>query len=47
VGPGDYEPGESDDAEDKVIEDAAELPKAEGIGKEGAGGNEWGLGKGG
>ncbi len=45
MGPGQNQPGDNDDGEDKIVEDAAELPKAEGIGEEGAGGDEWGLRK--
>ncbi len=47
MGPSYYKPDNNDDREGKIIDDAAGFPKAEGIGEEGAGGDEWRLGKGG
>lgn len=49
MGPSQHEPGENDEGENKIVEDAAELPEAEGIGEECAKGNgqwkSWGLGR--
>jgi len=47
VRPSHDKPDNNDNGEGKIIEDATKLPKAEGIGEEGAGGGEWRLGKGG
>lgn len=47
VGPGHYKPNDNDDGEGKIIEDAAGLPKPDGIGEERVKGGKWRLGKGG
>jgi len=47
VGPSHNKPGDNDGGEDEIIGDAAELPKADGVGEGGAGGDEWRLGRGG
>jgi len=43
VGPSEHESRESDDGEGKVIEDAAELPKTDSVGEEGAEWRKWRL----
>jgi hypothetical protein len=45
VGPSQHKPKDNDDGEGEIIEDTTELPKAEGVGEEGAERIRRGLGK--
>jgi len=45
VRPSHDKPDNNDNGEGKIIEDAAKLPKADGIGEERAKGSKWRLGR--
>ena len=45
VRPGQCEPSDNDDGEGKIVEDAAEFPKPDGIGEKGAKRRRWRRGK--
>lgn len=46
MGPGQHQPGDNDEGEDEIVEDAAEFPESEGIDEERAKGIAGELGTG-